>query len=110
MGVVILSSCFLQVAGLPTNISFLQSLANHWAFEKGLVETHFIEQFKNDLFVASFDEVAKETFAAARFGATLVAACICEMDHIASMETLLGMLFLTFLLAAMPGCTRDQIF
>lgn len=84
----------LQVAGLPTNISFLQSLADHWAFEKGLVETHFIEHFKNDLCVDSTEKVAEETYASARLGASLVAACICEMDHLASSETLLGMLII----------------
>ncbi|RVX20709.1 Methylcrotonoyl-CoA carboxylase subunit alpha, mitochondrial [Vitis vinifera] len=41
----------IVVAGLPTNINFLQKLANHWAFENGKVETHFIEHFKDDLFV-----------------------------------------------------------
>ncbi|XP_020256107.1 methylcrotonoyl-CoA carboxylase subunit alpha, mitochondrial isoform X2 [Asparagus officinalis] len=79
-----------QVAGLPTNISFLQSLADHWAFEKGLVETHFIEHFKNDLCVDSTEKVAEETYASARLGASIVAACICEMDHLASSETPLG--------------------
>ncbi|XP_010938258.1 methylcrotonoyl-CoA carboxylase subunit alpha, mitochondrial isoform X2 [Elaeis guineensis] len=84
-----LKNCLLkfQVAGLPTNISFLQSLANHWAFEKGLVETHFIEHFKNDLFIDSADEVAAEAHAAAKLGASLVAACICEKEHVTSKET-----------------------
>lgn len=94
----------MQVAGLPTNISFLQSLANHWAFDKGLVETHFIENFKNDLFVDSTDMGAKETHAAARFGATLVAACICEMDHISSMGTLLGMFDANYPYLISSGC------
>ncbi|KAJ6795291.1 methylcrotonoyl-CoA carboxylase subunit alpha, mitochondrial isoform X2 [Iris pallida] len=79
-----------QVAGLPTNITFLQRLANHWAFEKGLVGTNFIEHFRNDLFIDLNDEAASETYAAARFSASLVAACICEKDHITSKEALLG--------------------
>lgn len=94
----------MQVAGLPTNISFLQSLANHWAFQKGLVETHFIENFKNDLFVDSTDKVAKETHAAARLGAALVAACICEMDHISSLGTLLGMSNVIYPYLISSGC------
>ncbi|KAJ4840729.1 hypothetical protein Tsubulata_026274 [Turnera subulata] len=40
-----------QVAGVPTNISFLQKLADHRAFEEGNVETHFIEHHKDELFV-----------------------------------------------------------
>ncbi|CAN6462836.1 unnamed protein product [Victoria cruziana] len=48
-----------QVAGLPTNIGFLQQLASHWAFQKGLVETHFIEHFKSDLFPDSDDAMEK---------------------------------------------------
>ncbi|KAK3013776.1 hypothetical protein RJ639_010135, partial [Escallonia herrerae] len=40
-----------QVAGLPTNIEFLLKLAKHAAFEKGDVETHFIERFKDELFI-----------------------------------------------------------
>lgn len=88
----------LQVAGLPTNISFLQSLANHWAFEKGLVETHFIEHFKNDLFIDSADEVAAEAYAAAKLGASLVAACICEKEHVTLKETLLGMFIFSIML------------
>lgn len=95
MRVIILTALHLQVAGLPTNISFLQSLASHCAFEKGLVETHFIEHFKNDLFVDSADEVAKETYAAARLGAKLVAACLCELDCVTAVETF-GMFVLFF--------------
>ncbi|KAE8009762.1 hypothetical protein FH972_006179 [Carpinus fangiana] len=71
-----------QVAGLPTNINFLQKLANHWAFENGNVETHFIERFKDDLFVSPTDsKSAKEAYDAARLGATLVAACVISREH-----------------------------
>jgi pyruvate carboxylase len=38
-----------QIAGLPTNVGFLQELASHSAFERGLVDTHFIECYKDDL-------------------------------------------------------------
>ncbi|XP_020579823.1 methylcrotonoyl-CoA carboxylase subunit alpha, mitochondrial-like, partial [Phalaenopsis equestris] len=70
-----------QVAGLPTNIGFLYKLANHWAFEKGLVETHFIEHFKEDLFIDSGVDIAAGTSASSKLGAAFVAACICENDH-----------------------------
>ncbi|KAK9984251.1 hypothetical protein SO802_033776 [Lithocarpus litseifolius] len=71
-----------QVAGLPTNINFLQKLAKHWAFENGDVETHFIEHFKDDLFVSPTNAVsAKEAHETARFNATLVAACVISMEH-----------------------------
>ncbi|KAI0501217.1 hypothetical protein KFK09_016160 [Dendrobium nobile] len=78
-----LKDCLLnfQVAGLPTNIGFLHKIANHWAFEKGLVGTHFIEQFKEDLFIDSGVDIAAGTSSASKLGAALVAACICEMDH-----------------------------
>ncbi|XP_042489430.1 methylcrotonoyl-CoA carboxylase subunit alpha, mitochondrial isoform X1 [Macadamia integrifolia] len=78
-----------QVAGLPTNINFLQKLANHWAFEKGLVETHFIEHFKSDLFIdPNGAMVQKEAYNTARFGAALVAACVCKKEHTASKGSL----------------------
>ncbi|KAI4349479.1 hypothetical protein L6164_010063 [Bauhinia variegata] len=71
-----------QVAGLPTNINFLQKLANHWAFENGKVETHFIENYKEDLFVDPNNSVpAKEAYEAARLSASLVAACLIEKEH-----------------------------
>ncbi|URD96457.1 methylcrotonoyl-CoA carboxylase subunit alpha [Musa troglodytarum] len=74
-----------QVAGLPTNIAFLHMLSNHWAFDKGRVETHFIEHFKTDFFP---DEVSVETDVAAKLSATIVAACICEMDYTTSRNTI----------------------
>ncbi|KAK3193734.1 hypothetical protein Dsin_025044 [Dipteronia sinensis] len=71
-----------QVAGVPTNINFLQKLANHREFESGNVETHFIEHHKEDLFVDPSNSIlAKEAYNAARLGAFLVAACICEKEH-----------------------------
>ncbi|THU74102.1 hypothetical protein C4D60_Mb04t29810 [Musa balbisiana] len=76
-----------QVAGLPTNIAFLHMLSNHWAFDKGLVETHFIEHFKADFFP---DEVPVETDVAAKLSATIVAACICEMDYTTLRKTIPG--------------------
>uniref|UniRef100_A0A2N9GFP1 Methylcrotonoyl-CoA carboxylase subunit alpha n=1 Tax=Fagus sylvatica TaxID=28930 RepID=A0A2N9GFP1_FAGSY len=68
-----------QVAGLPTNINFLQKLANHWAFENGNVETHFIERFKDDLFVAPSNQLSSND--AARLSATVVAACVISREH-----------------------------
>ncbi|PON94953.1 Pyruvate carboxylase [Trema orientale] len=80
-----------QVAGLPTNINFLQKLANHWAFEGGKVETHFIEHYKDDLFVDPSNSVlAKEAYDAARFSATLVAACIIKKEHSTLKENIPG--------------------
>ncbi|KAK6940781.1 Methylcrotonoyl-CoA carboxylase subunit alpha, BT domain [Dillenia turbinata] len=76
-----------QVAGLPTNINFLQKLADHWAFVDGKVETHLIENFKDDLFADSCSsELAKETYDTARLGASLVAACVCKAEHSALRE------------------------
>ncbi|XP_072956708.1 methylcrotonoyl-CoA carboxylase subunit alpha, mitochondrial [Typha angustifolia] len=83
-----LKNCLLnfQIAGLPTNIMFLQGLAGHWAFENGLVETHFIEHYRNDLQIDSTDKAPDK--AAAELGAMLVAACISEKDNIISRESL----------------------
>ncbi|KAG9451941.1 hypothetical protein H6P81_004845 [Aristolochia fimbriata] len=75
-----------QVAGLPTNIDFLQHLANHWAFQTAQVETHFIDHFKDDLMVDSSSERAKEAYDAAKQGAALVAACICKQEQIISQD------------------------
>lgn len=74
-----------QVAGLPTNVNFLLKLANHRAFENGNVETHFIDNYKEDLFVdATNSESAKEAYEAARRSASLVAACLIEKEHFVS--------------------------
>ncbi|PNY06718.1 methylcrotonoyl-CoA carboxylase subunit alpha [Trifolium pratense] len=74
-----------QVAGLPTNVNFLLKLANHWAFEDGNVETHFIDNYKEDLFVdAKNSASAKEAYEAAIRSASLVAACLIEKEHFVS--------------------------
>lgn len=71
----------LQVAGLPTNIDFILKLANHGAFENGDVETHFIENFRDDLFIdPSHLGFPQEAYDAAKFSAVLVAACVCEKE------------------------------
>ncbi|KAK2987156.1 hypothetical protein RJ640_019716 [Escallonia rubra] len=71
-----------QVAGLPTNIEFLLKLANHAAFEKGDVETHFIERFKDELFIDPSNSVSvQKAYDDAKHSAALVAACICEKEH-----------------------------
>ncbi|KAB2069061.1 hypothetical protein ES319_A08G071900v1 [Gossypium barbadense] len=85
-----LKDCLLkfQVAGLPTNINFLQKLANHKAFEEGNVETHFIEHHNDDLFVDPNNKVIYEdAYSAARLGAKLVAACLCEKERSAMKES-----------------------
>ncbi|KAL1832821.1 methylcrotonoyl-CoA carboxylase subunit alpha, mitochondrial isoform X1 [Daucus carota subsp. sativus] len=72
-----------QVAGLPTNIDFILKLANHEAFKNGDVETHFIENFRDDLFVdPNHMKLAKEAYDAAKTSAILVAACFCEKEHV----------------------------
>ncbi|KAJ0982477.1 hypothetical protein J5N97_010732 [Dioscorea zingiberensis] len=71
------------------NSSITRRLADHWAFAKGLVETHLIENFKNDLFLISPDEVAK-AHSAGKLSAALVAACICYREHITSKELIPG--------------------
>uniref|UniRef100_A0ACD5XGR2 Uncharacterized protein n=1 Tax=Avena sativa TaxID=4498 RepID=A0ACD5XGR2_AVESA len=76
-----------QIAGLPTNIAFLQELAGHSAFERGLVDTHFIERYKNDL-LSTAATASGEAHDAAELGAILTAACICRKDHITSEESL----------------------
>lgn len=73
---------YFQVAGLPTNINFLQKLANHWAFEIGKVETHFIEHFKDDLFVDPNNlALANEAYDAAKLSAVIIAACVSEKER-----------------------------
>ncbi|KDP21417.1 hypothetical protein JCGZ_21888 [Jatropha curcas] len=77
-----------QVAGVPTNISFLQKLADHRSFEEGEVETHFIEHHKDDLFTDPNNSLlAKEAYNSARFSAALLAACLCEKEHSALKES-----------------------
>ncbi|KAL2323524.1 hypothetical protein Fmac_027903 [Flemingia macrophylla] len=71
-----------QVAGLPTNVNFLLKLANHGAFANGNVETHFIDNYKEDLFVDPNNSVSvKEAYEAARLDASIVAACLIEKEH-----------------------------
>ncbi|CAO2826500.1 unnamed protein product [Amaranthus hypochondriacus] len=70
-----------QVAGLPTNINFLYKLADHWAFENGQVETHFIEHHREALFADSNNlERAEELYKSASHSAMLVAACLCKKE------------------------------
>lgn len=83
-----------QVAGLPTNIDFLSKLAHHFAFENGEVETHFIEQYKDDLFISA--GIAQEACNAMRCGASIAAACICKMELAASRDSAPGGLFMWY--------------
>lgn len=86
-----------QVAGLPTNINFLLKLANHRAFQNGDVETHFIEHFKDDLFVdPSNSLLVDKVLGAARFSATLAAACLIEKENSLFRENLRGKLKVPF--------------
>ncbi|WVY97190.1 hypothetical protein V8G54_029341 [Vigna mungo] len=76
---------FRNVAGLPTNVSFILKLANHGAFVDGNVETHFIDNYKEDLFGDGNNSVSdKEAYEAARHNASLVAACLIEKEHFIS--------------------------
>ncbi|KAJ0946333.1 putative methylcrotonoyl-CoA carboxylase [Helianthus annuus] len=71
-----------QVAGLPTNIEFLYKLANHRAFANSELETHFIDQFKDDLLATPNDSASAEAaYDTAKHSAALVAACICEKER-----------------------------
>ncbi|CAA6658527.1 unnamed protein product [Spirodela intermedia] len=87
-----LKDCLLQfqVAGLPTNISFLQKLANHQSFANGLVETHFIEHFKSDLFIDSGSKISDETYSAVKLDAGLAVACICRHEQEKSKDIFSG--------------------
>ncbi|CAL5092509.1 unnamed protein product [Urochloa decumbens] len=76
-----------QIAGLPTNVGFLEELASHSAFEKGIVDTHFIERYKDDLLSTSA-KASGESHGVAELGAILAAACICKKDHITSKESI----------------------
>lgn len=83
------SNLLKQVAGVPTNISFLFKLANHREFENGNVETHFIDHFKDDLFPSNL-EITNTVLGAARFGAKLAAACLIEKENSVFRENLPG--------------------
>ncbi|TKW29494.1 hypothetical protein SEVIR_3G398800v4 [Setaria viridis] len=76
-----------QIAGLPTNVGFLQELASHSSFEEGIVDTHFIERYKDDLLSTS-TKASGESRDVAELGAILAAACICKKDHITSKESI----------------------
>nr|XP_010326394.1 biotin carboxyl carrier protein of acetyl-CoA carboxylase isoform X1 [Solanum lycopersicum] len=70
-----------QVAGLPTNIDFIIKLASHRAFQNGEVETHFIERYKDDLFIDGSNPIsAEKAESAAKHAASIVAACICQNE------------------------------
>lgn len=62
-------------------------LANHGAFESGEVETHFIELHKDSLFINPNDALLTEAaYDVAKHGAAIAAACLCEMEHVATKE------------------------
>lgn len=57
------------------------------------METHFIERFKDDLFVDPSNSLLVDKVAgAARFGATLAAACLIEKENSEFRENLPGKL------------------
>ncbi|CAN6903285.1 unnamed protein product [Brassica oleracea] len=77
-----------QVAGVPTNINFLQKLASHKEFAVGNVETHFIEHHKTDLFADESNPAAADlAYKAAKHSAALVAACVSAIEHSAWNES-----------------------
>ena len=51
-----------------------------------LVDTHFIERYKDDLLSIS-TKSSEEYHGVAELGAILAAACICKKDHITSKES-----------------------
>jgi acetyl/propionyl-CoA carboxylase alpha subunit len=65
-----------QIAGLPTNIGFLKTLASHHAFATGDVDTHFIDRFKEDLLPSTQSNSILEPCIpkATQYGAALAAA------------------------------------
>lgn len=65
-----------QIAGLPTNIGFLKTLASHHAFAAGDVDTHFIDRFKADLLPSTQSNSIDEPLVpnATQYGAALAAA------------------------------------
>lgn len=74
-------SCW-QVAGVPTNINFLQKLASHKEFSVGNVETHFIEHHKSDLFADESNPAAAEVaYKAVKHSAALVAASVSAIEN-----------------------------
>ncbi|CAI9107781.1 OLC1v1007223C1 [Oldenlandia corymbosa var. corymbosa] len=82
-----------QVAGLPTNIDFLSQLANHEAFRNGLLETHFIEHHKDDLFLdPSNSTLAQEAYNTAVQSASILAACISQRDYASAEKSTPGKL------------------
>ncbi|XP_010481551.1 PREDICTED: methylcrotonoyl-CoA carboxylase subunit alpha, mitochondrial-like [Camelina sativa] len=77
-----------QVAGVPTNINFLQKLASHKEFAVGNVETHFIEHHGSDLFADESNPAAAEVaYKAVKHSAALVAACVSAIEHSAWNES-----------------------
>lgn len=68
-----------RIAGVPTNLGFLHTLAAHQAFAAGEVETHFIQNFSTDLFN---EKLAESELESAKFGAGLAAACVCVREQI----------------------------
>ncbi|RAL45146.1 hypothetical protein DM860_015552 [Cuscuta australis] len=86
-----------QVAGLPTNIDFLSKVVHHYAFENGELETHFIEQYKDDLLSsASSLGTAQEAYRVMRHGASIAVACICKMELEASRNSAPESMFLWY--------------
>lgn len=65
-----------QIAGLPTNIGFLKTLASHHAFVAGDVDTHFIDRFRADLLPSTQAGSVQEPSVpkATQYGAALAAA------------------------------------
>lgn len=67
------------------------------------METHFIDNYKEDLFVdATNSESAKEAYEAARRSASLVAACLIEKEHFISARNPPGIV--SFLLFNVLSC------
>lgn len=69
-------------------MSFVRDLASHWAFEKGQVETHFIEHYKDDLLIDSASKATNEALNASKLSAVLAAVCLCQKEHISSAEAI----------------------
>ena len=73
-----------KISGVPTNIGFLKILSRHHAFSAGEVETHFIDNYRSELFDS---ETLEERSRASDLSAAVAACYICIKDTARSTQT-----------------------
>mgnify|MGYP002775828943 CR=1 FL=1 len=76
-----------KISGVPTNIGFLKILSQHHAFSAGEVETHFIDNYRSELFDS---ETLEERSRASHLSAAIAACYICIKDTGRSTQTYLS--------------------